>query len=325
MKLSNEIKTGIVTVAAIALFIYGLNFLKGRDLFEKQRYYYAIYNNVDGLVEANPVQLNGYKIGLIREIKFLPDNSGKIIVKFAITNDEIKVPKNSVAKIISSDLLGSKAITLIMSNNPELALGGDTLVSELQAGLSEEVNKQVKPLKDKAEHLISSIDSVMVVVQEVLNKDARESLTASFESIKNSIQTFEHTSRMLDTMIASEKIKLSIIFSKVESITSNLEKNNSNITRAINNLANITDTLVKSNLKETIASTNRAVTAAADAMDKINKGEGTAGLLVNDKRLYNQLDSASSALTSLLQDMEKYPGRYFSIFGKKEKPPKKKK
>lgn len=319
MKISKETKAGIIVVVAIALFVFGFNFLKGRNIFTGQRLFYAEYTQVDGLIEANPILVNGFKIGQVKKLELSPGNSGVIKVTLMIDNPDIKIPKNSIAKIISSDLLGSKAIEINLGDAKEYASSGDKLTSDIEASLTEEVNKQVKPLKDKAEKLISSIDSVMIVVQTVLNQDAREDLVQSFESIKKSIQTFEHTARTLDTLVTKEKRTIASIFSKIESITGNLAANNDKITLALNNITNITDSIAKSNLKSTIDNTSKVMSSASLILDKINKGEGSVGMLINDSKLYNQLDSASKALTFLVTDMEKYPGVYFPLKGKKDK------
>lgn len=325
MKISKEVKIGILVILAIGTFIYGFNFLKGRDLFSSQTDFYAVYKNIDGLVEANPIQINGFKIGRVKHIDFFPDTSGRVVVSFSIDNTKLKIPKNSIAKIISSDLLGSKAIEIRLGNSSDFAKEGDTLTSAIESSLTEEVNRQVKPLKDKAEKLISSIDSVMVVVQTVLNKGTRDNLIQSFESIERSIKTFEHTSKMLDTLVSSEKAKLSVIFTKVEAITANIANNNAQLTNIIRNFSSISDSLAKSKIQSTIDNANNALSNASVIMEKINNGQGSIGMLINDKKLYNELDSSSAALTSLLKDIEKYPGRYFSIFRKKDRPSKKEK
>lgn len=318
MKISKEIKTGILVVIAIAIFIYGFNFLKGKDIFSNQRMYYAIYPEVAGLVEANPVQMNGLKIGRIKSIQ-LYDNTGKIIVTMAITNKKFNIPKSSVAKIISQDLLGAKAVQIITSNEKDYAPEGDTLIGIVETSLQESVNATVKPLKDKAEKLISSIDSIIVTIQTVMDKNGRENLEKSFESIKHALETFDKTSMRLDTLISSERNKLSIIFSNVQSISSNLASNNEKISEVIKNFAAISDSISKANFSHTIANTNRALSEFSGVLEKINKGEGSAGLLLRDDKLYKNLNSASGSLDSLLKDMDENPWRYFSLYSKKKR------
>jgi len=315
MKISKEIKTGIVVIASIALFVYGFNFLKGKDIFSSRNLYYAIYSEVGGLVEANPVQLNGFKIGRVKEIRIL-DTTGHIIVTFAISDSKLKLPKGTVARISSPEFLGGKAVKLVMGKSTGYHEDGDTLIGDIDPSLQEQVDATVRPLKDKAEQLIASIDSIMAVVQAVLDKNARENLTKSFESIKHALETFDRTAMRLDTMIASERYKISSIFSKVESISANLANNNDKISDAIRNFAAISDTLAKANIAKTIENANKALSEVSGVMEKINKGEGTAGMLVHDKKLYNNLTSASASLDSLLKDMEDRPKRYFSVFGR---------
>ncbi|MFI5164556.1 MAG: MlaD family protein [Bacteroidia bacterium] len=318
MKISKEIKTGILVVIAIALFIYGFNFLKGKDIFSSRKIYYAVYPEVAGLVEANPVQLNGFKVGRVSEIQLF-DAKGKVIVTFAITDKNLKLPKQSVAKIVSSDLLGAKAVQLIPSNEKEYVKDGDTLVGIVEASLQESVNASVKPLKDKAEKLISSIDSIMTVIQSVLDKNTRENLNKSFGSIRHALETFDHTSMRLDTLIASERNKISTIFTKVESISSNLANNNDKISSAIKNFSAISDTLAKANISKTIANTNSALSSVSSVMEKINRGEGSIGMLVHDDKLYKNLNASSASLDSLLKDMNENPWRYFSLYGKRKR------
>ena len=318
MKISKEIKTGILVAAAIAIFIFGFNFLKGKNIFSERRIFHAVYPEIAGLAESNPVQLNGFKVGRVKEIQ-LYDSTGLIIVSFAISDNNIRIPKSSVAKIISSDLLGAKAVQLILSNEKEYVKDGDTLIGIVEASLQESVNATVKPLKDKAEKLISSIDSIMMVVQAVLDKTTRENLSQSFDNIKHALETFDRVAMRLDTMVASERYKISIIFSKVESITSNLANNNDKISAAIKNFSAISDTLAKANLSQTIENANKALSDVSGVMEKINRGEGTAGMLVKDEKLYKNLTAASGSLDSLLKDMEVNPWRYFSLYGKKKR------
>src|SRR5665213_2087248 len=155
MKFSKEIKAGILVVVSIAVFIFGFNFLKGKNFFSERRVFYAIYPNVAGIVEANPVQLNGFKVGRVKDIQLL-GNNGKIIITIAISDTKLNIPKNTVAKIVSSTLLGDKAIQLIPSDSKEFANDGDTLIGSVEESLQASVNATVQPLKIKAEKLIGS-------------------------------------------------------------------------------------------------------------------------------------------------------------------------
>jgi phospholipid/cholesterol/gamma-HCH transport system substrate-binding protein len=318
MKISRELKTGIVAVIAIAIFVYGFNFLKGKNIFSKQDTYYAIYPQVSGIVEANPVQVNGFKVGRVNKIELL-DTTGRLLVTISISDEKLKIKKGTTARIVSSDLLGAKAIELIMSNSSEYAKDGDTLMAETEASLQETVNATVKPLKDKAEKLIGSIDSIITVAQTVLNKSSQDNIIKSFDNIKHTLETFDKTAVRLDNMVASEQSKISNIFSKVEAISTNLANNSDKISNVIKNFSSISDTLAKANIAKTIDKASNALAQVSDVMEKINKGQGSAGLLVNDTKLYNNLTAASGSLDSLMKDMELYPWRYFSLYGKKKR------
>ncbi|MBU1718170.1 MAG: MCE family protein [Bacteroidetes bacterium] len=228
MKIRREIRIGFVVIVAIALFIWGANYLKGTDLFKNKRLFYAQYGRIEGLVPSNPVVINGLKVGQVSEVYFHPKIPGRIMVKLSIDN-EIVIPYNSIARIYSSDLMGSKAIEIQLGNSEIPAVEGDTLISMIQTSLQEEVSIQMLPLKKKIEDLVGSIDSVVAVIQVIFNDETRENLVRSFESIRNTIASIEHTSYNLDTLMASQRSRLTAIFAHVESITLNLKNNNEEI------------------------------------------------------------------------------------------------
>jgi len=320
VKLSKEVKVGIVTTIAIGCFIYGFNFLKGRDLFSSQRKFYAVYNNIDGLVEANPLMINGFKVGIVGKIILANDTSTSVIVTLLLDND-VKIPRNSVAKVVSSDILGSKAVQLILGKGIIYAESGDTLVSAQEDDLKTAVNKTIAPLQEKAVGLISSIDSVMIVVQQVFNESARQNLAKSFESIKLAITSLETTSYRLDTMVQSEKSKISSILSKVNILATTLANNSDKLGNVINNFSNISDSIAKSNLTSAINNADAALGQASQIMTKINSGQGTMGMLINNDSLYRKLDKSSEDLDKLLKDLRINPERYvrISVFGRKDR------
>lgn len=320
MKISKEVRVGIVTVIAIGFFIYGFNYLKGRDLFSTQRKFYAVYNDIDGLVEANPLMINGYKVGLVGKIKLTQDTTSHIIITLLL-DDEVLIPKNSIAKVISSDILGSKAVQLILGSGNDYAVDGDTLKSAQEDNLKQSVNKTIAPLQKKAEGLIASIDSVMVVVQQVFNESTRQNLAKSFESIKLAISSLETTSYRLDTMVIGEKMKISSILTKVNVLATTLAGNSDKLSNLINNFSNISDSLAKSNLTSTINNADKAMSQVSGIMGKINRGEGTMGMLINNDSLYRKLDKSAADLDKLLLDLRINPERYvhISVFGSKDK------
>lgn len=321
MKYSKEIRVGLVVIVGLAALYFGFNFLKGVDVLSDKRQYYAIYPRVDGLSTDNPVQINGFKIGRVSSIDLMDDNSGNVLVAFDITKKDLEIPVNSVALIASLDLFNSKAISLKRGDSPVQAKSGDTLISEIEGDLKAEVDKRLRPLEQKTESLIGSIDSVVTIVQTILNEDARQNLTESFQSINRSFQSLETTTKRLDTIIVNEQAKISSILTNVNSIAANFEDNNQQLTRVINNFSEISDSIAAANLVETINNASMAMDQVASVMNKIDNGEGTVGQLVNNDTLYYNLEAATLELDKLIEDMRVNPKRYvhFSVFGRREK------
>jgi phospholipid/cholesterol/gamma-HCH transport system substrate-binding protein len=335
LKITKELKTGIVATVAIAVLIYGLNILKGRNLFSRTYTVYAVYNNIDGLVITNPVQLNGYKVGQVKDINLMPDHSGRIVIEMLITESDLKIPRGSTAKIVSQDLLGTKAVALFSEDsltrlaalNKQFLADKDTLKGSTEEGIKEGVTRTLAPLQSKAKELLSSIDSVMEIVQIILNKDARANLSKSFQHITIALASLEKTALRMDTLVITEKYRLHSIFVNVDHITAMLSENSDKLSNILKNLSSVSDSLAKAKITSTINNASTALANTSAILDKINKGQGSLGLLVNDKRLYNHLDSASADLDRLLIDLNAHPARYvhISLIGRKEKTKKPKK
>ena len=315
MKYRKEIIIGLVFIAALALFIWGFSFLKGFNLFKEQRVLYAVYDQVSGLSKANPVSINGLKVGQVSDIYFDPSYSGKIIVEITIET-QLPIPRNSVALIYSSDLMGSKAIDLKLGSDSLLVANGDTLGTRVEASLKEAVNQQIQPLKAKAEELILSIDSVVTVIKEIFNEQARDNLTSSLASVQATFENLESASYNLDQMIAAEKVRFGEIMFNLESITTTIRENEDDIDNIISNFSVISDSLAQADIPRTFANINRVVGDVADIVDKINSGEGTLGMLVNNESLYRDLQKSAEQLSLLLEDLRVNPKRYvrFSLF-----------
>tara|TARA_B110000003_G_scaffold25735_1_gene24449 strand:- start:16771 stop:17763 length:993 start_codon:yes stop_codon:yes gene_type:complete len=324
-KLNAEFKIGITVLISVVLLIWGVNFLRGNNLFSNADHYVSVYNNIDGMEISSPVRLNGLSVGTVTDIYFHPNDMSKIIVKFTI-NDGLRIPNNTIARIYNADIMGTKALQLVLGDNGIFCLPGDTLSSEIENGLKDEVNKQVLPLKNKAEDLISSIDSVMTVITTVLDKDARNSLTNSLMSLNRTFNTMELAMVRLDSMIYKNDTRVSNILLNVESITTNLHNNNALISNVLVNLESITDSLAKSQIKSTISNVDSSLYVFNKILKKIDKGEGSMGMLLNDKKLYENLENSSKQLEFLIADMKSRPKRYlsFSLIGGtktvKEKP-----
>lgn len=315
-----EVRIAIFFILGLLLIYWSINFLKGKNVFSNDMVLYAEYENVSGLQIANPVILNGYKIGQISDITFKEGGRGLLLVKLLIS-EKIDIPSNSVAKIVSSDLLGSKAIQIELGNSVSLAKSNDYLQGAREADLKQEVSMQIMPLKNKAEELLSSFDSVMVILQLIFNDDTRENVRKSIESIRNTISSLEHAAYNIDTLVSSQRNRLSNIIANIESISSNLKENNEKIKQIFTNINDISDSLVKSNFKATINNANEAIEKFNEITTRINQGQGSLGALINNDTLYYNIEKSSKNLNKLLEDIRLNPQRYvhFSVFDKKDK------
>lgn len=315
LKINAPTKIGILIFVAVSIFIWGLNYLKGIDIFKKENDYYIVYDKVDGLVSSSPVLINGLRIGQVKSIDFHEDRSGRLVVKIS-SEEKYKIPKYSVAKIYSLDLLGSRAIEIIFSDSTTYHITGDTLQSAIEESLAEQVSLQMLPLKNKAEDLLGEMETAMQMIQKVFNEETIGNLQKSFGNIEQTVENLKSTSYMIDTLVATEREKLSKILTNVSSISTNLESNNDNLTLALKNIALITDSIAKSELKSTINNTNKAIQDVEQIMHKVNTGEGSLGLLINNDTLYYNLEDAAYNLNKLVEDLRINPKRYihFSLF-----------
>lgn len=310
MKISNETKVGILAAFAIAIFIIGYNFLKGNDVFKKENEYYAIYDKVEGLTVSKPVLVNGFQIGRVSALTLQTD--GKILAEFKI-DPQYQIPTSTIAKLESTDLLGSKAVVFELGTSTTYAIDGDTLNANVQANLME----QVEPVQKKAQVLISRLDSILQSVNSILSPGFQKNVENSFNSIAATLKSLESTSKTVDGMVSIQSRRIDNILANAESISANLKNNNAQITSILSNFNQLSDGLAKSNFKQTLDNADKAVSDLQLTINKINSGKGSLGMLLNDEQLYNNLNNASKNLDNLMIDLKANPKRYvsFSVFG----------
>jgi len=303
---------GFMAVFILAFSYWGFNYLKGADLFKKRNTFYAYYNRIDGLGVGSPVMINGYKIGQVTKIDLLIEKGGILLVTLETMSD-IQIPDSSVAEIFSTDLMGTKGIQFNLSDKTTYYNSGDTVIGTIEQSLKEQVSMQMLPLKSQAEDLMKEIENAITIITYIFNENTRQNLEKSFESIKTTLSYLESSSITLDTLLSSESSRLSRIFMHVEKITANLKDNNDKITNILTNLSQFSDTLVALNLGQTIYNANKAISDIAYITDKINRGEGTLGMLVNNDTLYYNLEKASDDLDKLIVDLQRNPGKYVNF------------
>ncbi|MEA2107542.1 MAG: MlaD family protein [Bacteroidota bacterium] len=304
-----ETKIGIAVVITIAFFIWGYNFLKGKNILSSSNHYYAVYEHIDGLEEASPVHLSGYKIGVVESIKFHKKDRSKIVVRFSVKK-EIKLPENTTAVIYPETLIAGKAIKIIFSDSQNFYQSGDTIPGILEKDLMSSLSEELLPIKNKIENLVVSMDSVLAIFDNTRR-----------DNLKKSLDNIHQISDELEGLVESEKIRLSNILANVESISGNLKNNNEQITTILENFSNISDSLNQANIKSTLLNANKTLAEFSEISAKINQGEGTIGMLLNNDSLYVNLNNLAADLDSLVIDLNENPNRYvhFSLFGRKNK------
>lgn len=312
MKFSKESIIGVIVIIALALLYWGFSFLKGEDVFTKDRIFIAVYEDIAGLEKANPVLINGLRVGQVRDMYFASSGDNEVVIEILLRN-QVEIPKNSSAKIVSSDLLGSKAVVLSLGTAGEYAQPGDTLLSEVEISIKEEVNRQLQPIKNKAENLMQSIDTLLTMLQGVFSGTNTDNLAKSVKHLANSFENLESTTSTLDTIMVGQRSRLERIFENIESISYNLRTNEDNIDNILANLSTFSDTLAQANVSETLANVNRVMGEVASITEKINRGEGSLGMLVNDDSLYIELEKSSQELNLLLEDIRLNPKKYVKI------------
>ena len=319
MKYSKYVKLGVLIVISLTILIWGLSYLKGNDVFKQNDYYFVVYDRIDGLVESNKVTMNGYQVGQVYDIGFTPDNSGKLVVTLMM-DATFKIPVNSIAQIISSDIMGTRSIKMIFSGEKTFYASGDTIPGAIESDLKEQLSMQVLPLKNKAEQLLNTIDSAIVTLTVILNEDARENLSESFANINRSIDNIEKTTSDLQQIVSSQKGNIQLTMENVKDITGTLSKNSKELDNTIKNLSRLSDTLAQLPVSPIVKNISEASNQILVLLQKLNSTENTAGLLLNDDQLYHSITELSENLSFLINDIQVNPKRYLEFsaidFGK---------
>ena len=319
MKYSKYVKLGVLIVITLTILIWGLSYLKGKDVFKKSKNYFVVYDRIDGLQESSKITMNGYQVGQVYDIQFLPDNSGRLVVTLMM-DQNFNIPVNSVAQIISSDIMGTRTIKMVFSQKKTFYQSGDTIPGAIESDLKEQVSMQVLPLKNKAEQLLGTVDSAIVALTVILNEDARNNLSQSFANINRSIDNIEKTTSDLQQIVSAQKGNIQLTMENVRDITSALSKNSKELENTIKNMSSFSDTLSRLPITPVVENIALASEQLLDLINKMNSTESTAGLLLNDDQLYRSITELSENLSTLIKDIQTNPKRYLEFsaidFGK---------
>ena len=321
-KFSKEVKIGLAVALSLFIFGWGINYLKGRDLFVSGYKLYGVYSRIDGLTEASPIFYKGFKIGSVRKISLLGERNDDFLVTMSIDVD-IEFPTNSVAQIYSLDLMGSKGIRLLYGDNNVLLESGDTLRTSITGDLADQVSQEVLPLKDKVENMVIRFDSVMADLQFILDKDNEKGLVRNISEIS---YNFKNISESLDNNLRQNgQIGRSI--ANLDSFTTMIKYNGKILNEMMHNLKSVSEQLKNTHIDSLASEMNTAIVSVNGILSSLNEGEGTLGKLIVDEELYDNLNDVSVSLDRLLNDVRVQPKRYVNFsaisFGSgKEREPK---
>lgn len=318
MKITKEAKVGLFVAVAIGFLYFGYNFLRGKKFFSNYKTYYIIYNNVEGLANSTAVFVNGFKVGQVEEIS-MPDmlNTDSILVKIFV-QDKIQIKSNSLALISKSGLLDGNVITINFDEKPSpILIDGSYINGAREEDFFTSINNMVAPIKSKSEQVLVTLDKVLNSLRVVFNEKGTVNLTNSVVDLSAALHSLRLTTESMNKIVNENGNSMSKTLNNVQSITANLAKNNDEVTKGIKNINKLSDSLANSNLKSSIDQLSVVAKNLAIITDKMNKGDGTLGKMVNDKELYDNLNKSTKELNLLLKDMQRYPGRYInvSVFG----------
>jgi phospholipid/cholesterol/gamma-HCH transport system substrate-binding protein len=312
MKISNETKVGILAALAITLLILGFNFLKGKNLLERKNTIYAVCHRVDALSPSDPIKINGLQVGLGSDLEEKDEHLSGVVVALNITK-KINIPENSYAMIMSSPL-GSSTLNIVLGTSEKYIQEGDTLVTRASGGIMEDLKGTLSPTVDKVNGTLKSLDSLVEQVGVVLDPKTKANLQAVIANLATA-------SSSLTTLVNTQNGALAASLNNMSSFTGNLKRNNDSINHIIKNVDVMTQKFASLELEATLTKLQAAVDNLNVTLNKVNKGDGTLGLLMNDPKLYNNLNATTNSLNILLQDVRLHPKRYVnvSVFGKKDK------
>ena len=316
MKISKEIKSGIIAIVALSLTFWGYNFLKKQNLFTTDKTFYSEYNNVQGLTTSSIVTINGFQVGNVTNIKFNPEKKGNLIVTYSLSND-ISFSKNSTTKI-TPGLMGGAELSIIPSYDGEEAVSGDYLIGSADLGMISSLAEKFTPIENKLTATLSGADVLLKNLNQVLDKKTQQNLRESIENLNTTLKHFKGVSKSMEEMLANNKAKFSVIMDNTSAATNSLKTMTSDFEQA----------KMATSIKETISKLNTSLANVDVLLSNFNKistdmsnGKGSIGKLLNDDGLYNNLENASKEMEELMREMKEHPKRFvhFSLFGKKAK------
>jgi phospholipid/cholesterol/gamma-HCH transport system substrate-binding protein len=318
MTISNETKIGSLTAIAITLLILGVNFLKGKSLGGKNSQYFAVFNDIQGLAKSNPVVINGKEVGSIYNT-----DGGKDMRRITVTvnmKEDVNIPDDAYATI-SKSLLGNVQLEIKLGNSNVYKKSGDTLRTIASGDFLNDAVKKLDPVLEQVTKTVTSLDSLLNNVNSVFDDRGKNNIKGMLDNLNKTTASLAVSSNSLQAMLNSETGALAKTMDNVSSITGNLKNNNEKLSQTMSNMQTASDKLAKLDLEKTLNTLDGTIGELKTTLAKVNSDKGTLGLMMNDPKLYNNLNATSNKLNLLLDDVRVHPKRYVnvSVFGKKDK------
>lgn len=324
MKISKEVKTGVIAIISIVLLVTGVNFLKGNSFFGGDDVYYGYFPNSGGVAPASSIVLNGVPIGKVLKVEYIPNNppNKQVKISFNIQVKDIKIAKGSVLKVGSVDLF-NKGILLTLGTDYKNGFykPGDEIIGISAQDMMEQVQAYADPIAQNMQAVLIKVDRFLTSFSSFWDNSATSELEGSMKEVKLAINRLGNVAYEVENLVMSEKIQLSRIFNNLESITNNLKSSNDKITSIVGNVKTISDDMVTADFKGVIGNASKTISMLNTALEDTTNGKGTLGLLLKDESLYRELEKTNKEVQELVQDIELHPERYIhvSLLGAKTK------
>ena len=309
MKISKEAKVGILAIVTISMLYFGFSFLKGSDFFSTTDQYYVIYDNIGSLQPSNPIKLNGVPVGQVKSTELLQERGNVVLVTLDI-NRNIILTKGTKA-MLTSELLGGSALVLQIPTGAPRLKEGDTLTADSEKGIQ-------ALLQEKALPVVKNADSLIVSLNKIINQFDKTGY-----ALYKLLSTTDQTALGINGMVEQNRQAIAATLANINALSSALIETEKGIKPILGNLQTTTDSLKALRLGETLAQANAAVATLQKSLTALEQGQGTAGKLLKDQALYDNLNRTIVSVNKLMTNFRQYPKRYVnvSVFGKKDKGP----
>jgi phospholipid/cholesterol/gamma-HCH transport system substrate-binding protein len=317
LKYKKEFIIGLTVVVAIALLLFGIQFLKGINAFSSNRTFYAAYDNIQGLVPGSGINYKGNKIGVVQD-NVLDENKNWITV-LNISESELDFPKDSKAKL-ETTVLGESSIQIILGESNEMLKNKDTIMVDYKFGITELATQKIVPIETKVNVLLNKLNKSLASIDTVLGTDG-ENLRRMMVSLRQTVTTLNSTVQDVDNVVKGSSSDIKKTLENIASITENVKKSNAKITNLISNFSDMSDSLKGADIAGTVMQTKAALAEVTKMMEEINNGNGTAHQLIYNDELINNMNAMLQETERLVLNIKTHPKRYlqFAVFGGKDK------